>query len=100
MKDFISKETNNSVYETTDFNSSELKRDALKKCAEQNWGRVVKCERLNVRENPSKESLAVHKLQKGSTVAINFEDSTDNFYKIYTEVGIEGFCIKEFIEIN
>ncbi len=67
--------------------------------APKNLGKVVDCVRLNVREEPSTKASVVFEITVGSTVFIDETCSTDEFYKICTEHGVEGYCMKKFIEI-
>lgn len=62
-------------------------------------GTVTGCARLNVRKEANKESQAIYILDKGSSVMVDLDNSTEDFYKIYT-IEIEGYCVKEFIEIK
>lgn len=64
-----------------------------------NLGKVIDCVKLNVREEPSAKSSIVFEIPVGSTVFIDETCSTDEFYKICTEHGVEGYCMKKFIEI-
>jgi hypothetical protein len=45
-------------------------------------GFVTNCKKLNVREKPKTDS------------------ATEEFYKVFTVAGIEGFCMKNFITIQ
>lgn len=67
--------------------------------APKNLGKVVDCVKLNVREEPSTTADVVFEIPVGSTVIIDETCSTDEFYKICTEHGVEGYCMKKFIEI-
>lgn len=67
--------------------------------APKNLGKVVDCVRLNVREEPSAKASVVFEITVGSNVFIDETCSTDEFYKICTEHGVEGYCMKKFIEI-
>ena len=64
-----------------------------------NLGKVVGCVKLNVREEPSTKASVVFEITVGSMVFIDETCSTDEFYKICTEHGVEGYCMKKFIEI-
>lgn len=64
-----------------------------------NIGRVVGCVKLNVREEPSIKASIVFEITAGSKVFIDEAGSTEEFYKICTEHGVEGYCMKTFIEI-
>lgn len=58
---------------------------------------IVKC-RLNLRENPSKESNILCVLKKDSYVEILEE--VDEWFKVITESGIEGYCMRDFINVK
>ena len=62
-------------------------------------GTVVKCSKLNVRKEPSKDSDVVCVFSKNYTVTIDLDNSTDDFYKVILPIG-EGYCMKNFIEIK
>lgn len=64
-----------------------------------NLGKVVDCVKLNVREHPNTKASVVFEIPVGSMVYIDETCSTDEFYKICTEHGVEGYCMKKFIEI-
>lgn len=55
--------------------------------------------KLNVRKEPSKTSPAVYIFDKGSSVNVYPEESTEDFYKVAT-IDVEGYCMKEFITIE
>ena len=63
-------------------------------------GIVVDCPRLNVRVKPHADADVVCIIERDSKVMIDEENSTKNFYKICTEVGIEGYCMKRFINTS
>lgn len=71
------------------------------KAGEPLFGRVTDCTKLNIRENPESDAdnvLGV--IPVNAEVMIDESESTDEFYKVYTESGLEGFCMKEFIEVE
>jgi uncharacterized protein YgiM (DUF1202 family) len=61
---------------------------------------VVNCLRLHVFSKPSVDSEIVCKFRYLTEVEIDTERSTENFYKICTAIGAEGYCLKEFITIK
>ena len=63
------------------------------------FGKVSNCKKLNIRKLPSRDAEIVSELIEGSEVMIDEKESTALFYKICTEHGIEGFCMKEFIKV-
>ena len=62
-------------------------------------GVVTDCGKLNVRREPTSDSKVITTISSGTEVEINNEESTDEFYKICTAVGVEGFCMRKFINI-
>lgn len=62
-------------------------------------GVVVDCTKLNVRRAPNATAPIICKITCGTGVIVVEDESTDEFYKIYTETGVEGFCMKQYIKI-
>lgn len=60
-------------------------------------GTVIGCEKLRVRPAPDTDQEEISLIDNGSTVKISLEDSTEEFYKVRTDDGIEGYCMKSFI---
>ena len=63
------------------------------------FGKVNNCKKLNIRKLPSRDAEIVSELIEGSEVMIDEKESTALFYKICTEHGIEGYCMKDFIKV-
>lgn len=61
-------------------------------------GRVVDCPKLNVRRDPHADSPIVCVIKRDEEVEVDPSESTTHFYKIYLANGVEGFCMKQFIE--
>lgn len=63
-------------------------------------GVVTDCLKLNVREaaSPDAEVLAV--IDALSEVVVDADASTNEFYKVRTTAGVEGFCMKKFITLK
>lgn len=56
---------------------------------------------LNVRETPVVDATNIlGTVKKGIEVEIEMDESTDDFYKVYTATGLEGFCMKQFIRVE
>ena len=65
-------------------------------------GTVVNCEKLNLRRSPLKDSDGANiiaELLSGVAVIIDEDESTPDFYKVTTETGLEGYCMKQFIRL-
>ena len=63
------------------------------------FGQVSGCKKLNVRKLPSRDAEIVSELVSGSEVMIDEKASTALFYKICTEHGIDGYCMKDYITV-
>lgn len=64
------------------------------------FGTVVDCPKLNIRKAPDSHAQVVCVIERGAEVEVDESESTVYFYKIYLANGIEGFCMKQFIEIE
>lgn len=61
---------------------------------------VVNCIRLHIHAEPDLNSEIVCKVRYLTEVEIDLEKSTEDFYKICTAIGAEGFCQKDLITIK
>ena len=61
---------------------------------------IVDCLRLSIYSKPDIDSEIVCKVRYLTEVEIDLDNSTDEFYKVYTAIGAEGFCLKKFITIK
>ena len=63
-------------------------------------GVVIDCAKLNIRKQPNKDAVVVTVIPVNSEVIIDLENSTEDFYKVCSVIGIEGYCMKQYIEIR
>lgn len=63
-------------------------------------GVVVGYKRLNIREEPSKESEVVDIVPVETELLIDSDFEHELFYSVLTPDGIDGYCMKEFVDIN
>lgn len=63
-------------------------------------GKVVGCQKLNIRKEPNGEAEVLGTISADSEIMIDEDESTSDFYKVYTESGTEGFCMKQYIAIQ
>jgi hypothetical protein len=63
-------------------------------------GIVVNCTRLNVRKAPSVKAPVLCTIPVDSNVLVCLEESTDEFYWVETAAGVEGFCMKDYIDVD
>lgn len=61
---------------------------------------TVKCKRLNVRKEPSKDAEVLCIIEEQTELQIDLKESTDAFFKVQTASGIDGYCMKEYINIK
>lgn len=62
-------------------------------------GVVVNCNRLNVRASADPEARVLCTIEALDEVMIDESKTTDEFYNVYTETGVEGYCMKKFIAV-
>lgn len=63
-------------------------------------GVVTNCLKLNIRENPNTDSKVVCEVTMLDELMIDEEASTDEWFKVYTEMGVEGFCMKKYVAVK
>ena len=63
-------------------------------------GVVTNCRRLNVREEPNKDSNILTTIDSGKSVTIYSDESTDGWYRVSIEDNVKGYCMKEYISIQ
>lgn len=86
----------------------ELEENQNENNDEKNTGAVVpgvvsKCIRLNVRSEAKKDSDVLCVIDKDTKLTVDIEESTNDFYKVYFEYEdtlVEGYCLKDFIELK
>lgn len=62
-------------------------------------GVVFNCAQLNVRRKPFPNSEILAVIKKDTEVIVDLKKSKKDFYKVYTAAGIEGFCVKDYINL-
>lgn len=63
-------------------------------------GKISGFEKLYVRKEASKDSEPVGIVTDKDDLSIDVAHSTDDFYKVITSNGLEGYCVKEFVKID
>lgn len=61
---------------------------------------IVRCIRLNIRKEPNLDSTKIGCLKTGDELILDLSGSTDRWYKVSTDSGLNGYCVKEFIEFE
>ena len=63
-------------------------------------GKIIEFEKLYIRKEASKDSEPVGIVTDKDDLSIDIIHSTDDFYKVITSNGLEGYCVKEFVKID
>lgn len=63
-------------------------------------GKISGFEKLYVRKEANKDSEPVGIVTSKDDLSIDIIHSTDDFYKVITSNGLEGYCVKEFVKID
>ena len=63
-------------------------------------GVVANCTKLNVRAKADASATVVCVLNVGTEVVINMKKSNNEWFKVRTESGAEGFCMRKFINAS
>lgn len=59
---------------------------------------IVDCDRAPVYANVLNRSLLGH-IDEGKQVLVDLDDEFRDYYHIYTETSISGYCNKKYIEV-
>lgn len=79
---------------------AETKSRRTQKTEKDVTGIVTDCLMLNVRKEANIEAEIVCEIPRYTEVTIDNGNSTDEFYKIRTASGTDGFCMKKYIKIH
>lgn len=63
-------------------------------------GTISGCIRLNVRKEPSLNGEVICELPVGTTLMIDPDKSTEDWFSVCLEIGGEGYCMKKFVTIK
>lgn len=64
------------------------------------YGIVANCSRLNVRKKPHRDSSVLTVIEEDDTVEITMYKSTNSWYYVKTELGVEGYCMKDYVVLE
>ena len=63
-------------------------------------GTVVDCNKLRIRKHPSINAIVAAEIEKGTAIMIDESKSTADFYAVITESGLEGYCMKDYVQVK
>ena len=92
-------EANDSVEDAIEIDDS-VSADEIVEETESLIGVVSGCTKLNIRKESNITSEPVCIVPEKSVLLIDQDLSTDEWYKVYTEAGMEGFCMKKYVTVN
>lgn len=61
-------------------------------------GEVANCYKLNIRVAPVANARIEAIVDAGAKLTINVNESADDWFKITTESGVNGYCMKKFVD--
>lgn len=100
-------ESTNETEETTEEVTEEVKEPevivpSIENNVENNEviGKISGFEKLYVRKEASKDSEPAGIITSETVLTIDEENSTEDFYKVTTNEGLEGYCVKKFVKID
>ena len=87
--------------EITEVNESEeVTKEATKEADSTVVGYVSGCLKLNIREEGYLGANVVCVVPEKTALLIEVAESNDEWYKVYTETGMEGFCMKQYVTLS
>lgn len=92
-------ELNNPIEDAIEVDDS-VSADEIVDTTESLIGVVSGCAKLNIRKEPVITAEPVCVVPEKSVLLIDSDLSTDEWYKVYTEAGMEGFCMKKYVTVN
>lgn len=82
-----------------DIQTVEVDRESKSEEPKYVTGIVTDCVKLNVREDPHPTATIIGAITAATELIVDKEASTNDFYKICTSAGLEGYCMKKFVTI-
>ena len=78
----------------------EVTEEATKEADSTVVGYVSGCLKLNIREEGYLGANVVCVVPEKTALLIEVAESNDEWYKVYTETGMEGFCMKQYVTLS
>lgn len=64
------------------------------------FGVVTNCIKLRVRQEPNSDATVLGEIDALTDVQVEMSESTEDFYKVCTASGLDGYCMKKFITLK
>ena len=78
----------------------EVTKESAKETDSTIVGYVSGCLKLNIREEGYLGANVVCIVPEKTALLIEVSESNDEWYKVYTETGMEGFCMKQYVTLS
>ena len=91
---------NEKLVEQVETNKEETPEEKPVKVNNVTKGKVIDCEKLNVRRHASLEADIIAVIDKDDVVAVNDSGSTEEWYMVITKDRTKGFCMKKYITVE
>ena len=75
-------------------------KEATKEADSTVVGYVSGCLKLNIREEGYLGANVICVVPEKTALLIEVAESNDEWYKVYTETGMEGFCMKQYVTLS
>lgn len=63
-------------------------------------GRIINCGKLNIRYSADAQSKVLCTVDVGSELTVHSETLPDEWFKVTTKSGVEGYCMSKYIAIE
>lgn len=74
--------------------------EAIDPICEPIFGNVTNERRLNIRKAPNIDSEVLYVEKPGAELMIDLNYSTEEWYSVYNNAGVNGFCMKEYVVLK
>ena len=80
--------------------TEEVTKEVTKEADSTVVGYVSGCLKLNIREEGYPGANVVCVVPEKTALLIEVAESNDEWYKVYTEAGMEGYCMKQYVTLS
>lgn len=79
---------------------AEVSKTSKNEKNETRTGVVTNCSRLRVREKGNIDANVICEIENGAELIVYKRGGNRDFYKVCTAFGVEGFCMKAYVEVE
>lgn len=91
---------NENVVVVPEVEETKVTEDVIEEVPKKVMGAILNCAKLNVRKEPNANADVVFVADNSTEFVINEDESTEDWYKVCTDTGVEGFCMKKFFAVT